>query len=119
MLKFGAKYLMYHSYNGTTLLQATQVVRKVREIVQESLGTASVYQTTKLVEQAAELVSDTLGMHGVEWLETKKGAYYYVNAGDTYYPTVIFPVWEVNGTKRKYPFVSSWGELEEAEGRQE
>lgn len=57
-----------------------------------------------------DILADT---HGVEYLETRKRGYEYLNTGDTYCPTIIASL-----DQQRF-FICDWGTLVEQEGDHE
>ena len=113
MIKFGLKYLARRTNPSVPAAEVKAMHRKVLDYVKRSYRATYRLDSVNLVYSAANEVSLLWDAYGVEFLKTKKGHYYYVNCGDTYTPTIIFPL---RGSSRKAPFVSSWGDVVEEEG---
>ena len=108
-----------------TLCETFQIdgptARLVREVLQGALDPCEVSQQAKALEQASyhpqkdyvlklEAVNELVGGHGVEYVpqgtNAKSPAFYYLNMGDTYTPTLVR-----TGSKRYR--VACWGDLVE------
>lgn len=115
MIKFGLKYLAKRTNPNVPAAEVKASHRKVLDNMSLSYSTVNYNKCCDYIHTAAIIVCQLWDAYGVETFRTKKGLYYYVNSGDTYTPTIIFPVWG-GRQHRKAPFVSSWGDVLEEEG---
>ena len=90
-------------------LDATQR-KELRQQMKKPLDTRRGHHGSHAVLTRMEELDRIAETHGVEYLETRKRGYEYLNTGDTYCPTIIACL-----SQQRF-FVCDWGTLVEQEG---
>jgi len=91
--------------------------KEFKELTLKALQTNYHHKAAYYAKEACEVINKLTNGYGVEYFITNKGnGYWYVNQGETYAKTLLFPdPFLKENSRRKYPFVWTWGDVVEKE----